>query len=171
MPAHALAIDHIETQYRDGEYRLTMTATLAAPLSRVEQVIRDFDKYPQLDERILESRVLPKTAKQTPDQAELFTRIQVCVAFLCRKVERVETVQLRPGEIIATVQPARSDAARGETHSELTADGEHTHLRYTTYIVPKFWVPGLFARPALLRQLHDATVSLFTNVEQRAQVP
>jgi len=168
VPAHALGIDHIETQYRDGEYRLTMTATLAAPLLRVEQVIRDFGKYPQLDQRILESRVL---ARPAPDQIELFTRIQVCVAFLCRKMERVETVHVRAGEILASVQPARSDASRGETHTELTADGEHTHLRYTTYIVPKFWVPGLFARPAMLRQLHDATVSLFTHVEQRAQVP
>lgn len=161
-----MTIEQVDTVFRNGEYHLTLTATLAAPLPRVEEVIRDYARYAELDERIREARVI---AQPSPDVVELFTRIEVCVSFLCRQVSRFETVQMKPGELIATIQPARSDTERGETRTLLTAQGAQTRLEYSTYIVPKFWVPGWFARPALLRTLHDATLALFTRVERRAQ--
>jgi hypothetical protein len=34
--------------------------------------------------------------------------------------------------------------------------------------VPKFWVPALVGRPLMLRNLREATVSLFEHIEKRA---
>jgi hypothetical protein len=168
-PGLALGIEQVQTGFHDGEYRLTMTATLAAPLGSVESVLRDYARYPQLDARILSAQVLSRSSAA---QLELQTRINVCFSFLCRKVERVERVEERPGELLATVIPERSDAERGSTHTQLSARGDRTRVIYTTTIVPKFWVPALLGRSLMLRSLRDATVTLFEHIEQRAaQLP
>lgn len=164
-PSMALEIEHVQVRFHDGEYQLTMSATLAAPLPKVESVLRDYAHYPQLDARILNAQVL-KHVNAT--QLELMTRINVCFSFLCRKVERVERVEERPGELLATVIPERSDAERGSTHTQLSAQGDRTRVEYSTQIVPKFWVPALFGRALMLRSLRDATVTLFEHIEQRA---
>lgn len=166
-PALALEIHTITTQYQNGEYRLTMTATLAAPATRVATVLRDYSHYPELDSRILEARVLKQTE---PHRLQLLTRIRACFSFICRTVERVEQVDESANELLATVIPEHSDAARGSTHTTLTANGEQTQLQYSTLIVPKFWVPALFGRTLMLRTLRDATTSMFENVERKAQL-
>lgn len=163
-PLQAFELEHIETHYTDGEYRLSMTATLAAPLHEVEAVLRDYPHYPDLDARILEARVVTVE----PGTVQLFTRIHVCFSFLCRNVERVERVEERPTELLATVIAEHSDAERGETHTVLLAQGAQTRIQYTTFIVPKFWVPAWFGRSLMLRTLRDGTVNLFQHVEQRA---
>jgi hypothetical protein len=163
--SQALQIEALQTRFHDGAYELTMTATLSAPADRVEAVLRDYASYPQLDARILTARVLSRSG---PHELELLTRINVCFAFLCRKVERVEQVQETPGELLATVIAERSDAQRGRTQTQLRELNGTTQVIYVTEIVPKFWVPALVGRSLMLRSLRDATVNLFTHVEQRA---
>ena len=164
--AMAMETHTISTEYANGEYRLTIDVTLNAPAGRVEALLRDYAHYDQLDARILESKVV---ARPKPDEVELFTRIHACFSFVCRNVDRVETVQERPMELLATVIPDKSDAKRGSTHTVLTADGQRTRIHYTTYIVPKFWVPPLFGRSIMLHTLRDATLSMFEHIEKMAQ--
>lgn len=168
QPSCALEVQHLQAEFQDGEYRLTMTALLAAPLPEVEAVLRDYAQYPQLDARILSSEVLHRS---NATELELQTRINVCFSFLCRKVERVERVEERPGELLATVIPTRSDAERGSTRTQLTAQGQHTRVTYVTDIEPKFWVPALLGRSLMLRSMREATVALFESIEQRAARP
>jgi hypothetical protein len=166
MPCtRALQVEALQTQFHEGAYQLTMTAILLAPVAQVEAVLRDYASYPQLDTRILTAEVLTRSG---PHELELLTRINACFAFLCRKVVRVERVEEKPGELLATVIAERSDAQRGRTHIQLRAINGHTQVLYATDIVPKFWVPALVGRSLMLRSLRDATVSLFTNIEQRA---
>jgi hypothetical protein len=167
-PSFALEVEQIQVRFHDGEYQLTMTALLAAPLPKVEAVLRDYQQYPQLDTRIVSAQVLKRSSAT---QLELMTRINVCFSFLCRKVERVEQVEEQPGELLATVIPERSDAARGSTHTQLIARDGQTRVVYATSIVPKFWVPALLGRSMMLRSLRDATVTLFEHIEQRAAQP
>jgi hypothetical protein len=167
-PVLALEVQHMQVQFRDGAYQLTMTALLAASLPDVESVLRDYARYPQLDTRILSSQVLHRSSAT---ELELQTRINVCLSFLCRKVERVERVEERPGELLATVIPERSDAERGSTHTQLTAQGQQTRVTYVTDIEPKFWVPALLGRTMMLHSLRDATLALFESIEQRAAHP
>lgn len=161
----ALQVEALQTQYHEYAYQLTMTAILSAPVAQVEAVLRDYASYPQLDTRILTAQVLKRSS---PHQLELLTRINVCFAFLCRKVERVEQVDEKPGELLATVIAERSDAQRGRTHTQLRDLNGQTQVIYSTEIVPKFWVPALVGRSLMLRGLREATVSLFTHIEQRA---
>jgi hypothetical protein len=164
-PGCALEVQQLQVQFQDDEYRLTLIALLAAPLPAVESVLRNYAQYPQLDDRILTAQVL---SRSSASKLELQTRIKVCFSFLCRKVERVERVEERPGELLATVIPERSDAERGSTHAQLTAQGEYTRVVYATAIKPKFWVPALLGRSMMLHSMREATVTLFQRIEQRA---
>lgn len=163
--ADAMSIERLHTEYAEGEYRLEMTALVTAPPERIEAVIRDYARYRELDVRILEARVLERSGA---DRLLLFTRLDVCFAVFCRKVERVEEVHELPHGLHALTLPERSDVERGETRTELTPDTGGTRIHYTTSIAPKFWVPAWFARHWMLQTLRDATVALFTNVEARA---
>lgn len=163
--AEALDIQQVQTRFHGGEYQLELTATLAAPVDRVETVIRDYPHYRELDARILEARVLERS---TPDRLLLLTRLNVCFGVFCRKVERVEAVQEQPHELHALSLPERSDVKRGETHTVLSAAGDRTQLHYTTSIAPKFWVP-VFGRNWMLNTLREASIGMFENVEKRAQ--
>jgi len=164
--AHAMELHSINSEYVNGEYRLTMTATLTAHSDRVEAILRDYAHYKSLDTRILDAHVV---SRPQTNQVQLFTRIRVCISLLCRNVDRIELVEERPLELLATIIAAKSDAERGGTHTVLIADGERTQVRYTTSIVPKFWVPALFGRNIMLHTLRDATISMFENIEKRAQ--
>ena len=166
VPARAVETQSISTTYVNGEYRLTMTATLSARADRVQAVLRDYAHYRSLENRILDAHVISHPGA---DEVQLFTRIRVCFSLLCRNVDRVERVEERPLELIATVVPDKSDAERGVTHTVLTDEGDRTQVQYTTFIVPKFWVPPLFGRSIMLHTLRDATLTMFQNIEKMAQ--
>ena len=82
----------------------------------------------------------------------------------------IEEVQETPYALSAVTDPARSDVMFGETHTSIEAiDETRTRIVYRTSIIPGFWVPAIGARGWMLRTLEEATVTLFKNVESRAQ--
>lgn len=165
--AGAFEIEHSETRYVNKRYQCDLNVRLDAPLDKVEAVLRDYEKYPSLDTRILEARVI---GRPTPNVAMLETKLRLCLGWFCRNVNRVERVEESQHALAATADPSRSDVKYGETHLQL-APGEHgsTLVRYTTSITPGFWTPSVFGRRWMLRTLEDATTDLFMNVEMKAR--
>ena len=167
--AQAIDVQRADTQYHDGRYELVLEATLAAPPGAVERVLRDYESYPQLDDRVLETKVLEQT---TPNQVLLYSRLRACFAFFCRGVERVERVDELDHELIAISIPERSDVKYGVTHTQLSEiEPGSTHILYRTQIEPRFWVPPIIGRRVMLNTLRDATIDLLTQVERTAQQP
>jgi hypothetical protein len=164
--AYALDVQHIDARFENGEYRLELTAVLDAPRELIGRVVRDYPDYVHLDTRILESRVL---AKPQPHVVELYTKLRMCFGPFCRNVKRVEKVEERSNELLATVIPDRSDVEHGTTRTALYDKGGRTELHYSTAIVPKLWIPAFVARPLMLRTLREATLDLFKHVETRAR--
>lgn len=165
--ACALETEKISSAYEEKEFRCEMVALLDAPAAAVEAVLRDYEAYPQLDARILQARVIERP---TPTSAMLETTLRACFGPFCRRVRRIEEVQETPNALSAVTDPARSDVKSGETHTSIEAiDETRTRIVYRTSIVPGFWVPAIGGRRWMLRTLEDATVTLFKNVESRAQ--
>jgi len=165
--ACALEAEQVDSSYADKQFRCEVIAVLDAPASAVEAVLRDYERYPELDDRILQSRVL---ARPTPTSAMLETKLRACFGPFCRTVKRVEEVSESANALSAITDPTRSDVRFGETHTsiESLADGR-TRVIYRTSITPGFWVPAIGARRWMLKTLEDATLALFRNVESRAQ--
>jgi hypothetical protein len=164
--AQAMEIQRAESRYENGVYRFEMNATLDARVEDVQAVLRNYRNYPQLDHRILEARELERPA---PAVVILYTRLRACFGLICRNVQRVERVEERPHELLATSVPERSDVKSGSTHTQLASSGERTEVTYNTQIVPDFWIPPLVGRRLMLRTLREATTALFTEVEVHAK--
>lgn len=165
--AAAFELISAEAKYVDDEYRFEMTAVLDAPAHYVETVLRDYESYKTLDARILDARVLSRSAET--HVAMLETLVRACFGPVCKNVKRVERVEELPLGLLAVTDPTRSDMKFGETRTQLTADGGRTQVSYQTRLKPAFWIPALIARGIMLRTLEDATIELFQNVEKRAQ--
>lgn len=165
--AGAFEIEHSETRYANRRYQCDLNIKLDAPLDKVEAVLRDYEKYPALDTRILEARVIERPA---PNVAMLETKLRVCLGWFCRNVSRVERVEESPHALAATADPSRSDVKFGETRLQLLP-GENggTLVHYRTSITPGFWIPAVVARRWMLRTLEDASSNLFMNVETKAR--
>jgi hypothetical protein len=161
----ALDVTHAEAQFVEDKFRLDLTVIVNAPLAQVETVLRDYARYPALDERIVEAKVLERVSDS---RVLLFTKLRACSGVFCRTVNRVEQVDETSGELIAQVLPERSDMLAGTTHTVLTAEGNGTRVTYVTQLAPNFWVPSFIGRPLMLRTLREASIELFRNVERQA---
>lgn len=166
-PAHAFTIEHSKSHYVDRQYRYEVVVTLDAPPERVEAVLRDYERYPDLDSRILRARVLERPADNV---AVLETLLRACFGPFCRNVRRTERVEESPHALTAITDASRSDVKFCETHTTLSpVEGGGTRVNYRTSVVPGFWIPPLVGRRWMLRTLEDATSDLFMNVEMRAR--
>jgi hypothetical protein len=165
-PASAFTIEHSEARYADKHFKYELTVTLDAPIDRVNEVLRDYDDYPSLNERILSAKVLSRPER---DVALLETTVKVCLGPFCRNVTRVERVLESRYVMLAIADPKRSDVKSGETRSELSPTVQGTRVKYVTDVVPDFWVPAIGGRHMMLKLLESETSDLFMNVEKKAQ--
>ena len=165
--ACAFEIEKSETRYADRRYQCDLSVKLDASPDKVEAILRDYERYPKLDGRILQARVLDRPE---PNVVTLETTVRVCFGWFCRNVNRVERVEESEHALAATADPSRSDVKFGETRMQLSP-GEHggTLIHYRTSIAPNFWIPSVIGRRWMLRTLEDATGDLFMNVEMKAK--
>lgn len=161
----ALDVETARARFQADEFIVELVVLLDAPVASVEEVLHDYDAFPELDARILESRTL----EHDGDTVILQTKLRACAGIFCRTVRRVEEVTQGPHELLARVDPARSDLLRGETSTRFEAVGDRTRVLYRTRFVPGFWVPAFLGRSLMLSTLREASIDLFVNVENRAR--
>jgi hypothetical protein len=164
--AGALSVQSVEASLRGGVYRIELVARVDAPVEDVAAVLTDYAGYRGLDPRIRASTVLP-----SEDQGVELVRtvVRACAGFFCRNVKRVERVEQREGELLATVIPEQSELKSGLTRTTWHADNEGTSVTYRAEFVPDFWVPAAIGRRYAERVLKASTLELFGNVEKRAR--
>jgi hypothetical protein len=167
MPARAIDIQTLDVRYDHGHYQVQFVAQLAARPEAVGRVLTDYAHYPELDPRIEESHLIAVPAGAPP---RLFTRLKGCVGWLfCRSMVRIETLEQNSGALIATAIPDLSDVHESVTQTHWEASAGGTRVSYALTLSPKFWVPALFGRHAMLDTMSDGTKAMFTSVERVAQ--
>jgi hypothetical protein len=82
---------------------------------------------------------------------------------------RIETLGESPGELTATAIPTLSDVQSSITRTEWQPSPKGTRISYSLALDPKFWVPALFARRAMIDTMRSGTVTMFTSVERVAR--
>ena len=164
--ARALVVESLEASLNDGVYRVALVARVEAPVEDVAAVLTDYAAYRSLDPRIRSSSVLPS---EDPTVELVQTVVRACAGLFCRNVERVERVERREGELLATVVPERSELRSGLTRTTWQADHDATSVTYQAEFVPDFWVPSVIGRRYAVRALRTSTLELFGNVEKRAR--
>lgn len=168
-PVQAIDIETIDVRYENGLYQVRLVAELAAQPQSVARVLEDYARYPELDIRIEESRLI---AAPPGAPVRLYTKLKGCLGGLfCRSMVRIETLQQNPGELIATAIPDLSDVHMSVARTLWQASPKGTRVTYSLTLDPKFWVPALFARHAMLETMRTGTIAMFTSVERAAREP
>jgi hypothetical protein len=166
-PANALEVRRLDVSFEGDRFVVVLNAQLDAPADGVGEVLKRYDDYPSLDPRITESRVLSRGREHS---VRLYTRMRGCLGTLmCRSMKRVEEIEERPNELLATTVLPESDVRFGVTRSQWEPQDGGTSLQYRLEIMPKFWIPPVFGRRLMIRTLSEGTLSLFTNVEREAR--
>jgi hypothetical protein len=160
-------VRRLDVSFQGDRYVVVLNAQLDAPADAVGSILKRYDDYPTLDPRITESRVM---SREREHSLRLFTRMRGCLGTLmCRSMQRVEEVEERPNELLATAVLQESDVRYGVTRSQWEPQDGGTSLQYRLEIMPKFWIPPVFGRRLMIKTLREGTLSLFNNVEREAR--
>jgi hypothetical protein len=82
----------------------------------------------------------------------IYTRVEGCLLFFCRSMERVERLEVVSERFIrSTVLPDRSDFRYALAEWTLEADGHGTRVIYSMAMEPNFWLPP-FVGPWFLKR-------------------
>ncbi len=164
--ARAAEIRKLEVERNNGVIDIVAELQIDAPRALVFATLSDYERLAELSTRFKESR-----AEIAADGTTMvYTRVEGCVLFFCRTVERHATLQtIVDVEIRTTVDPERSDFELGRERWVLTDNAGGTLVTYTHELVPKFWVPPVVGVWAIRRELQADAMSAARKIEFEAR--
>ncbi len=162
--AAAVEVGSVEVRTERGRYVVRGESLIAAPRDFVFGVLADYDHFHRLAGGIAETRWLPAEDDGPP---LAYTRIETCVWFFCRRVEKVERVRLLPPDRVLTeALPERSDFRYSVAAWTLLEAGDQTRVIYDAVFEPDFWVPPLIGPWAIKRKLRLSAEQMGGVIEQ-----
>lgn len=162
----AAELRSLQVSNQGARYTLESEAFLDAPVPAVYRVLLDYENFTQLSSVYEQSRHLPPGPDGKP---RVYTLAEGCILFVCRQVEKVETLHVEPNRrIVATVVPGLSNLEAGVTEWMLAPDGRGTRLRYRMELTPAFWVPPLIGPPVIRYVLAKGGEEALQRLEARA---
>jgi hypothetical protein len=162
-------LDRVDLTETDGRYQLVADSWLDATPDAISAVLLNFedDAYTQISEIYKESDALGNDADGTP---LVYTLVEGCVMLFCRKMSRVERLEVvTPTFIRSTVIPERSDFRYSTAEWTLTPEGEGTRVHYRMALEPNFWLPPMIGPTLLRRILMRGGVDAVERIEELAQ--
>ena len=165
MAPRAAAIEVLEVtvDVDKKRYSLFGASIIDAPPDFVFETLIDYDNFHVLAGGIDETRFV-----NNPDDDGLigYTRIDSCILFFCRVVEKYERITATPNsEIATTVIPGKSDFLYNDTRWGLSQSGAGTRLTYAAEMEPTFWLPPLISRWAIRYKLRKTAESIGARIE------
>ncbi|HHQ14559.1 MAG TPA: hypothetical protein ENK16_05985 [Chromatiales bacterium] len=160
----AVELQMLEVDTKDGTFEIRADSLLSASPAFIYAILLDYDNFHRLAGGISETRFLP------PDEQGTlmgYTRIDSCVWFFCRKIERIERIFTIPGQEISTVAiPQRSDFEVYRTRWVIEPAGPgSTRLHFEATMKPDFWIPPLIGPWAIRRKLQRTAERVGTRIE------
>ncbi len=159
----ALELAQLEVEQDGRRFEVRAESLIDAPASFVYAALSDYDNFHRLAGGLAETRWL-----SAPQAGEglAYTRIDSCVLFFCKVIERVERVKLEPELGLHTeALPERSDFRVYRAHWQLEAAGDSTRLLFSASMEPDFWLPPLIGKWAIKRKLANTAQLVGERIE------
>jgi len=164
--AHSLST--IEISEDSGVYRVRMVMLVHAPARYVSSVLTDYKYIYRLNPSITLSEILPSPRSGT---VRVKTRMQGCILFFCRDVDRVEEVrEVNAGHLQAVIIPQQSDFTSGSADWHIQPLGDNSRIVYEAQLVPAFFIPPVIGSYFVKRTFADAVITSFTRLECIARI-
>lgn len=142
---------HVTVDRNEDLYRLQSVTWFGASREALYRVLTDYDLFDKFTSAIVESRNVDPDDEGRP---RFFTRMEGCVLLFCKSFIRNGHLELEPHlEIVAIVDPARSDFKRSRERWLLIPDEDGTVLVYEFEMVPDFWVPPVIGPYYIMKAL------------------
>ena len=164
----AATIRTVQIDRQDGRYVLVSDTFLQAPPNAVFRVLTDYDQFARISSVFEESRFVGPDDDGTP---LVYTRVEGCVWFFCKTMERVERLEFTAPDFIATTAlPARSDFRYSRSEWQLSPEGDNgTRVLYRLEMEPDFWIPPVLGPMILKRKLVQGGADAVTRIEVLAK--
>jgi hypothetical protein len=158
----------IEVNEQAGSYRVRMIMLIHAPAILVHRVLTDYVHIYRMNPSITESEILPSPDNET---VRVRTRIEGCVFFFCKDIDRVEDVrELNPGHLQAVIVPAQSDFASGRADWRIYPVGADSQVVYQAEITPAFFIPPVIGDYFVKQTIAREVVTSFAKLECIARI-
>jgi hypothetical protein len=167
-PAGASTLSTIEISESSGNYRVSMVIVVHAPARYVSSVLTDYRHIYRLNPSITESEILPSPRSGT---VRVKTRMQGCLFFFCRDIDRVEEVrEVNAGHLQAVIIPEQSDFTGGSADWRIQPVGDDSRIVYEAQVTPAFFIPPIIGSYFVKRTLADAVITSFARLECIARI-
>ena len=161
---HASEAVETNVTHDAGVYTLTLNAEIDAPINNVRDMLTAYDHLERVNPAVKESSVMYTFG---PRSHRVYTRIEACVAFFCKRLLQVWDVKETPGgDIMATIVPEASNFKSGHAYWILREVNGKTRLHFTTVIEPSFWVPPLIGPWLIRHTLRREALESIENLER-----
>lgn len=168
LPPSAAVIDRLDVDREDGRYELVADTRLEAPVEAIFDVLVDYEDgaFRRISSVYKESDYVGEADDGTP---LVYTRMEGCLMFYCRSMERVERLEVdAPRYIRTTALPEESDFKYSRSEWELEPVEGGTQVTYRLVIEPDFWVPPVVGPWVLKRSLMKGGTRAIMRIERLA---
>lgn len=167
-PAWASNLSNIEISENSGNYRVRMVMLVHAPARYVSSVLTDYKYIYRLNPSITESEILPSPRSGT---VRVRTRMQGCIFFFCRDVDRMEEVrEVNSGHLQAVIIPEQSDFTSGSADWRIQPAGDNSRIVYEAQVTPAFFIPPIIGSYFVKRTFAEAVITSFARLECIARI-
>jgi hypothetical protein len=166
LSAFAAELTDIEVAHEDGRYRLESTTIFDATPAQLYVVLTDYDQFEKFSSSFVEAENREADEQGRP---QFYTRMEGCVLLFCKSYLRVGYLELKPEyDIIAIVDPERSNFKYSRERWQLIPEGERTKLVYEFEMEPAFWVPPLVGPYVIKKALRSGGKNAVNRIEALA---
>ena len=167
-PLDAAELSSSAFQFVGKTYSYQFTVTIEAPLEATRAVVTDYDNIKQINDDVLDSRVLA-----TYDDGSLKRKLwlEQCLLIFCFDLFFIEmVVENGPNEIVTTIIPEESNFKRGVATWTLQALSDtRTQITVSAEQEPDFWIPPVIG-PALMKRVFKKEIQETVNKIEHAAI-
>jgi hypothetical protein len=167
LPLCAAEMIFIDMWEEGDRYHLRSESLIDAPPELVLSTLLDYQNFYRISGGIKETRYVEPDTDGVP---RAYTRVESCVLFFCRSIEKVERViVVSPHEILLEVDPENSDFRYNNSRWLIKPNGKGTRLGYVLVMEPDFWIPPLIGPWAIKKKLASAAMTMAGRLEHMAR--
>ncbi|MDH3511961.1 MAG: SRPBCC family protein [Gammaproteobacteria bacterium] len=165
--ANGVEVLSVRVESEGKRYHMLGESIIQATPEFIFNTLMDYDNFHRLASGIAETRFLEP---ENPGQLLGYTRIDSCVLFFCKSVEKVETIHARAFREISTEAiPEKSDFVFNKSRWSLEDSDDGTHVTYEAEIEPDFWMPPLITKWAIRYKLRKSAELIGLRIEYLEQ--
>jgi hypothetical protein len=160
---NAAELRNIEVERDDNHYTMTSVSWLDVEPNALYSVLENHDLFTRFTSAVVESR---NTVADGEGRPQFYSRFEGCVIVYCKSFIRNGYLELTPHtELVAIVDPDRSDFKRSVETWSLSEDDGGTIMEYTFDMEPDFWVPPVIGPFYIKRALKTGGEKAIDRIE------